>query len=326
MSGRARPPRRALARALVRAKTRRPRFGRRERLFHRLQADRAHGRGSCAGRRAHVRGARRSCPAVEAVAGVELGGCPLASAVSLTSFQRGRPLDALYVRKEQKDHGSKRLVEGDRAIVAGMPVVVLEDVVTTGGLDAEGGREARASGREGGGRGGAGRPARRWRARPSRRRGCRWSPSRRGAISSRTDWPQSASAFQSPAITRCRGTSRPPGRSHARRGERAGERSNRDEKGGARRPPGQGCKFHEDPSVPMLTCPRDPKRLARSVRFRARLRRSLVVPVSQSGGLELEGSATGSRRAKTRRRARLASNDERASRAAPRAAEKSTTG
>jgi orotate phosphoribosyltransferase len=72
-------------------------------------------------------------PTCRAVAGVELGGCPLASAVSLTSFQKGRPLAALYVRKEQKDHGSKRLVEGDRAIEPDLPVVVLEDVITTGG-------------------------------------------------------------------------------------------------------------------------------------------------------------------------------------------------
>lgn len=68
----------------------------------------------------------------EAVAGVELGGCPLASAVSLTSFVRGAPLSALYVRKEAKDHGSKRLVEGDKALRSGMPVVILEDVITTG--------------------------------------------------------------------------------------------------------------------------------------------------------------------------------------------------
>jgi orotate phosphoribosyltransferase len=72
-------------------------------------------------------------PRCEAVAGVELGGCPLASAVSLVSFVRGRPLPALYVRKEVKDHGSRRLVEGDRSIVPGMPVVILEDVITTGG-------------------------------------------------------------------------------------------------------------------------------------------------------------------------------------------------
>ena len=40
---------------------------------------------------------------------------------------------ALYVRKEINDHGSKKLVEGDRAITKDIPVVMLEDVVTTGG-------------------------------------------------------------------------------------------------------------------------------------------------------------------------------------------------
>jgi orotate phosphoribosyltransferase len=77
--------------------------------------------------------ALEALPACEAVAGVELGGCPLASAVSLTSFQRGRPLNALYVRKDVKDHGSKKLVEGDKTLRDGLPVVVLEDVITTGG-------------------------------------------------------------------------------------------------------------------------------------------------------------------------------------------------
>ncbi len=72
----------------------------------------------------------------DAVAGVELGGCPLASAVSLTSFLRGTPVDAFYVRKGAKDHGTKRLLEGDaRLAVYARPsrVAILEDVVTTGG-------------------------------------------------------------------------------------------------------------------------------------------------------------------------------------------------
>jgi orotate phosphoribosyltransferase len=85
-------------------------------------------------------------PACEAVAGVELGGCPLASAVSLISFQKGRPLPALYVRKEQKDHGSKRLVEGDRSIRPGMPVVILEDVITTGGSTLKAAEKLREAG------------------------------------------------------------------------------------------------------------------------------------------------------------------------------------
>ena len=70
---------------------------------------------------------------VDAVGGVELGGCPLASAVSLISFQRGRPLPALYVRKERKDHGSAKMVEGDKSLRPGLRVALLEDVVTTGG-------------------------------------------------------------------------------------------------------------------------------------------------------------------------------------------------
>lgn len=68
-----------------------------------------------------------------AVAGVELGGCPLASAVAVVSFQRGAPLDAVYVRKEAKDHGSKRLLEGNTRLARGAQVAILEDVVTTGG-------------------------------------------------------------------------------------------------------------------------------------------------------------------------------------------------
>jgi orotate phosphoribosyltransferase len=72
-------------------------------------------------------------PAHEAVAGVELGGCPLASAVAQRSFQRGTPRDAIYVRKEAKDHGSRRELEGDAHLGAGTRVVLLEDVVTTGG-------------------------------------------------------------------------------------------------------------------------------------------------------------------------------------------------
>ena len=87
-------------------------------------------------------------PQCAAVAGVELGGCPLASAVSLVSFLRGRPLPALYVRKDVKDHGSRKLVEGDRALRAGLRVVILEDVVTTGGSTLKAVEKLRAAGAE----------------------------------------------------------------------------------------------------------------------------------------------------------------------------------
>ncbi len=101
-------------------------------------------------------------PHCEAVAGVELGGCPLASAVSLVSFVRGRPLDALYIRKEVKDHGSRKLVEGDKSLStqAKLPVGDPGGRHHDRWLHPQGRREAARRGGRGGRRGGARRPAR----------------------------------------------------------------------------------------------------------------------------------------------------------------------
>ncbi len=76
---------------------------------------------------------QRDCPEVVAVGGMSLGADPLASACSLMSFLGGRPLDAFYVRKEPKKHGTAQFIEGAGALPPGAPVVVVEDVVTTGG-------------------------------------------------------------------------------------------------------------------------------------------------------------------------------------------------
>lgn len=76
---------------------------------------------------------RALVPDVEVVAGVELGGCSLASSVALVSFRDGRPLDAIYVRKQAKGHGTKKQIEGGDLLAPGTRIVVLEDTVTTGG-------------------------------------------------------------------------------------------------------------------------------------------------------------------------------------------------
>lgn len=67
-----------------------------------------------------------------AVAGVALGGCHLASLAGYESAQRGRPVSILHIRKEAKDHGTKSLIEGPRNVDHD-PVVLFEDVITTGG-------------------------------------------------------------------------------------------------------------------------------------------------------------------------------------------------
>jgi orotate phosphoribosyltransferase len=87
-------------------------------------------------------------PACDAVAGVELGGCPLASAVAQKSFLEGSPRDAIYVRKEAKDHGSRRQLEGDTKLAKGARIAILEDVVTTGGSTLKAVEKIRAAGYE----------------------------------------------------------------------------------------------------------------------------------------------------------------------------------
>lgn len=75
----------------------------------------------------------REAPEVRAVGGLTMGADPIASAVATVSWQRGAPIDAFYVRKEPKGHGTQKWIEGDRRVRPGTPVAVVEDVCTTGG-------------------------------------------------------------------------------------------------------------------------------------------------------------------------------------------------
>ena len=72
-------------------------------------------------------------PDAGAVGGLTLGADPLATATSVASFLAGRPLHAFIVRKEPKGHGTGQWIEGRKTIPDGSRVIVLEDVVTTGG-------------------------------------------------------------------------------------------------------------------------------------------------------------------------------------------------
>lgn len=70
-------------------------------------------------------------PDVAAVGGLTMGADPIASAVLHQGVALGRSYDAFVVRKEPKDHGRGRQVEGPD--LQGKRVVVLEDTSTTGG-------------------------------------------------------------------------------------------------------------------------------------------------------------------------------------------------
>ncbi len=68
---------------------------------------------------------------VHAVGGLTLGADPIAYAISHASFMAKKPIETFIVRKEAKKHGMKHRIEGN--IESGNRVVVLDDVVTTGG-------------------------------------------------------------------------------------------------------------------------------------------------------------------------------------------------
>jgi orotate phosphoribosyltransferase len=80
---------------------------------------------------------RRLRPLVRGAGGLTLGADPLASAVALTSFLEGEPVDSFIVRKEPKGHGTGQWIEGRKTIPDGSRVAVLEDVITTGGSAAK---------------------------------------------------------------------------------------------------------------------------------------------------------------------------------------------
>ena len=70
-------------------------------------------------------------PDVFAVGGLTMGADPIAAAVLHQGAARGLSYDAFVVRKEPKDHGRGRQIEGPD--LAGKRVIVLEDTSTTGG-------------------------------------------------------------------------------------------------------------------------------------------------------------------------------------------------
>jgi len=68
---------------------------------------------------------------VTATGGLTLGADALANALAVISYQQGKPIKAFIVRKDVKDHGTKSNIEGD--VRTGERVVILDDVITTGG-------------------------------------------------------------------------------------------------------------------------------------------------------------------------------------------------
>jgi len=78
------------------------------------------------------------------VGGLTFGADPIAMATAFASELKGSPMQAFSIRKEKKDHGIARWIEGD--LPAGARVVVIDDVATTGGSTVKAIERAREEG------------------------------------------------------------------------------------------------------------------------------------------------------------------------------------
>ena len=78
------------------------------------------------------------------VGGLTFGADPIAMATAFVSEIKNKPVNAFSIRKEQKDHGIIKWVEGD--LQPGDKVAILEDVVTTGGSTIKAIERARSEG------------------------------------------------------------------------------------------------------------------------------------------------------------------------------------
>jgi orotate phosphoribosyltransferase len=67
----------------------------------------------------------------KAIGGLTMGADPIATATAYTSYLRNEPVEALVIRKEPKGHGTMSQIEGN--VQPGDEVIIIDDVVTTGG-------------------------------------------------------------------------------------------------------------------------------------------------------------------------------------------------
>ncbi len=68
---------------------------------------------------------------IQAVGGPTIGADPIVGSIIALSHQDGHPLRGFLVRKEEKQHGTGKLIEG--SVKPGDRVAIVEDVATTGG-------------------------------------------------------------------------------------------------------------------------------------------------------------------------------------------------
>jgi orotate phosphoribosyltransferase len=81
---------------------------------------------------------------VDSVGGYSIGADPIVTAIAVLSHLENKPLPAFIIRKEEKAHGTCKMIEGN--FHQGDRVALFDDVITTGGSIIKGAKQVEAEG------------------------------------------------------------------------------------------------------------------------------------------------------------------------------------
>jgi len=119
--------------------------GRESSLYFNLKPTMMHPRGAFLCARAFLR--RIRAERADYVGGLEMGAVPVIGSLAALSEAEGNPVHTFFVRKAEKDHGTREVIEGlgpDESI-GGKRIVIVDDVATTGNAILQAAAAARAS-------------------------------------------------------------------------------------------------------------------------------------------------------------------------------------
>jgi orotate phosphoribosyltransferase len=83
---------------------------------------------------------------IDAIGGLAVGAVPLTTAAVIAYHGQGRAIEGFWVRDAVKDHGTKKMIEGN--LKTGARVLIVDDVITSGGSALKAAREVRNLGCE----------------------------------------------------------------------------------------------------------------------------------------------------------------------------------
>lgn len=81
---------------------------------------------------------------IDAVGGYSIGADPIVTSIAVLSFQENNPIPAFIIRKEEKSHGTGKIIEGN--FPKNGRVAIFDDVITSGGSILKGANQVKEHG------------------------------------------------------------------------------------------------------------------------------------------------------------------------------------